>query len=551
MHGEESETDFQASDDEADEEVPATAHRTYGRQPEPEPSSQASVVSMTSSVPDSCEDHVGKGPDPWANGQDPWTTTPPGQDQSFNKPDSRGKGVGKQSQDAPDPWADGQDPWASGHPGGPSAPQGLDRPKGAGKQPQDAPDPWADGQDPWASGHPGGPSAPQGLDRPKGAGKQPQDAPDPWADGQDPWASGHPGGPSAPQGLDRPKGVGKQPQDAPDPWVNGQDPWMSGHQKGQAPGQDPWANGQDPWSGRSLAQDQRNGKGSYEQKGYDPGPKGQGKNPAEVAKGKGGLGKNEDPWAAGNDPWSTPAKAPPPTWFRQEPPAVNGKGKGWTSEPGQEGKGGHTWKGYKGSEPGGKPAAATTVDPLFVADPWAEAAGKGKGLNSSQPRDLGTAKGAPPPQSHSSPNGHVGHQCAHGSFHTFVPEPPRREAPYDASMPKPSPPKPPAFSRPNVAQGGQSQSRRFVDPDRAHPVDFLNYKKRILGLGSSHRLAALEVQPNRRINVPGFLQCEMDEIFLLLYIRQEFALIETLSSKRSNTKVGSLPQLLHAFSREN
>ena len=518
MHGEESETEYKASDDEADEEsqhrqVPATAHRTYRRQPEPEPSSQASVVSMTSSVPDSCEDHVGKGPDPWANGQDPWAHTPTGQDQTFNNPESRGKGTGKQTQDAPDPWADGQDPWAS------------------------AP-----------------PSASHGLDRAKGTGKQTQDAPDPWEDGQDPWASAPPSGPSAPPGLDRRKGAGKQPQDAPDPWADGQDPWMSGDQKGQDPGQDPWTNGQDPWSGKSLGQDLRNGKGSCER--HDPGPKGQGKNRAEGQKGKGGLGKNEDPWAGGNDPWSMSngsaprAKDPPPTWFRQEPPAANGKGKGRTPEPGQEGKGGHAWKGYKGSEPAGKPTAATTVDPLFAADPWAEAAGKGKGLNSSQPRDLGMAKGAPPLQSHSSPNDQVGHGGAHGFFHRVVPEPARREAPYEA-MPKPSPPKPPAFSRPNVAQGGQSQSRRFVDPDRAHPVDFLNYKKRFLGLGSSHRLAALEVQPNRRINAPGFLQCEMNEIFLLIYIRQEFALIETLSSRRSNTKVGSLPQLLHAFSREN
>lgn len=217
----------------------------------------------------------------------------------------------------------------------------------------------------------------------------------------------------------------------------------------------------------------------------------------------------QDPWANGRDPWSgggsqggsANSTAPDPRDGQDRAKPNPGAQAGdpwdhgndpWSKGRATNGKGTAPAKGRgKGKE------SSSTEDPWTVSDPWAEAAGKGKTV----PR------------------------------------------------PKPPPPKPPSsdgeepqntWSRAASGVGTAGQSRqRGVDGEKK--IDYLDYAKRCFRLGAAQsRCCAVEVQPNKKITLPGFLRCELGETLLLRFVRDDFALLEDFPSK-TGQRMGWVP----------
>eukprot|EP00435_Cladocopium_sp_Y103_P057119 s673_g19.t1 len=277
-----------------------------------------------------------------------------------------------------------------------------------------------------------------------------------------------------------------------DPLEEEEDPWSSG--------QDPWANGRDPWTrgGNQQHPASQHSNGTNTLDGNNNANTAVGAD-GRQANGRPNVGangrgqQNVDPWGEGNDPWSQGSQRK--NW------GTSGKGA-----PGEGWQGGG--KGQKGAE-----------DPVFANDPWAAAAGKGK-----HPTQLNKGKGT----------------------ETFS----------QAPKPKPPPPKPPSSdgedstwsrarsSAPSgVGTAGQSRVQRGIGPDELpeKAVDYLDYQNRCLQLGAAQsRCCAVEVQPSKRVTLPGFLRCELGQTLLLRFVRDDFALLEDFPSK-TGQRMGWVP----------
>ena len=256
-------------------------------------------------------------------------------------------------------------------------------------------------------------------------------------------------------------------------------------QNGNPRGPDPWADG-DPWGGTSASKSQ---------------------DPKQDPK---------DPWEGGNDPWSG-------STMQDNKGGNNGVwyAKG-TGLPGPD--------GGKHAKEKGDP----NCDPLLMNDPWGAASGKARNPDGKGNAAQGGSRNGPSswPQRLATVPGHAE---------------PRMVSPIQPARPKPTPPKPPSFdgaesskrSNGGTWSGHMRTAARApgIGPDGlpandAQKNNYVHYRKRCLDLlGKTYKGQTVEVQVDKQIQVPGFLRCEMDEILLLRFVTDGFALLEDWPSK--------------------
>ena len=310
--------------------------------------------------------------------------------------------------------------------------------------------------------------------------------------------------------------------------------------------QDPWHVHGDPWQKSEPSKPStrtRQDPGTSGTWGHDRYEQLHGKREAQnVHNGQNGNPRGPDPWADG-DPWggTSASKSQDPKQDPRDP--WQGGNDPWSGSTRQDGKGGKNgdWfakgKGSPGPE-GGKPAKGKGKgephDPWLMNDPWGAAAGKGRNPDGKGKAVQGESRNGPSswPQQLATVPGHAE---------------PRREAPIQPARPKPTPPKPPSSDGEESSQrsNGGKWNRHMrtaarapgIGPDGlpAHDAQkdkYLQYRKRCLDLlGTNYKGQTVEVQANKQIQVPGFLRCEMDEILLLRFVTDGFALLEDFPSR--------------------